>query len=368
MLRVGGAPIPGFAELSGFFRTRDGWVRTHANYPHHRARLLAALALPDDADREAFERNLAARSSEEIETRAAEAGAIAVRVRDETEWRESAPGRAAHDAPLIDVRRRQEAAVVPEGRDVPTADRPLAGVRVLDLTRVIAGPVATRTLALLGAEVLRLDPAHLPEIAAQHYDTGHGKRTALLDLRDPAGLVTFEQLLDEADVLVCGYRPGSLPERLGLAASARRPGLIRAQVSAWPLHGPWAHRRGFDSIVQATSGIALIEGDEHRPGALPAQVLDHASGYLLAAAVVDAFTTRLRRGPGCDVAVSLAGTASWLLASPHRQDDPPPAELPSPGTTTTTHGRVTTARPALSGYPDYPAPAREWGTDEARWA
>lgn len=369
MLRVDGAPVDGFAELSGFFRTADGWVRTHANYPHHRARLLSALGLPDETGRDGLVRHLATREAQEVEDLATEADAIAVRVRDEHEWAGSAPGGALQGVPLVDVRSRDTAAasVRRQPQSGVTVDRPLDGVRVLDLTRVIAGPVATRTLALLGAEVLRIDPVHLAEIVVQHLDTGQGKATARLDLRDPAGAARFEGLLDGADVLVTGYRPGAL-ERLGPTVAAQRPGQVRARVSAWGPDGPWAPRRGFDSIVQAASGIAMVEGDGVRPGALPAQVLDHASGYLLAAAVVDALDERLRDGRGRDVAVALARTAAWLLASPHRESSPDPARLPDPGTTMVVHGRVATARPALAGYPDYAAPAREWGADEPGWA
>lgn len=363
MLRVDGAPVDAFAALSGFFATRDGWVRTHANYPHHRRRILAALDLPAETDRDAFARALATREAQKVEDLAVASDAIAVRVRDERQWHESAPGLASREAALVDVRRHDVGESVP--RAAPTVDRPLAGVRVLDLTRVIAGPVATRTLALLGADVLRIDPTDIGEIPAQHLDTGQGKRTTRLNLRDDAGLSTCVALLAEADVVVTGYRPGSV-ERLGLEQLIRRPGLIHARVSAWGLAGPWAGRRGFDSIVQAASGIALIEGRD-RPGALAAQVLDHASGYLLAAATIDALGERALTGHGAAVSVSLARTAAWLLDRSERSSDPPEAPLPSPESTTITHGRVTTARPALAGGDDYPAPARPWGADEPRW-
>ena len=255
---------------------------------------------------------------------------------------------------------------------------PLAGVRVLDLTRVIAGPVATRTLALLGADVLRVDPPDPAEIEWQHLDTGQGKRSAVLDLRDATGLRTAQDLLDAADVLVTGYRPGSI-EALGLRVP---PGVVTGRVSAWGDTGPWAGRRGFDSIVQAASGIALLEGRDGVPGALPAQALDHASGYLLAAGIVDALRLRgdeVGRGDGVrrDVSVSLARTATWLLDLPGRDPLHPPATVPrrpepggGPGGTgdeTVTHGSVTTARPALPGYDDYPHPARPWTSDTPTW-
>ncbi|WP_449066680.1 CoA transferase, partial [Planomonospora algeriensis] len=201
-------------------------------------------------------------------------------------------------------------------RALPPAPLPAGGVRVLDLTRVIAGPVATRTLALLGADVLRVDPPGIPEDADSHADTGMGKRSALLDLSVPADRRAFDDLLGSADVVVTGYRPGSL-DRYGLAPEAllaRRPGLILAQLCAWGWSGSWAGRRGFDSLVQAASGIAVIESAAGgRPGALPAQALDHATGYLLAAAVLRALSDRHLTGGGRLSRLSLAGTASWLL-------------------------------------------------------
>ncbi|NEC50570.1 hypothetical protein G3I18_18625, partial [Actinospica acidiphila] len=187
---------------------------------------------------------------------------------------------------------------------------PASGLRVLDLTRVIAGPVATRTLALLGADVLRLDRPGLPELPDQHTDTGFGKRSALLDLvTDREG---FEELLAGADVVVTGYRPGAL-DRFGLGAEAlaeRRPGLVVAQLSAWGATGPWAGRRGFDSLVQVATGIAHVErGPEGRPGALPAQALDHGTGYLLAAGVLRALSDQAEAGGSRLVRAALARTA-----------------------------------------------------------
>jgi crotonobetainyl-CoA:carnitine CoA-transferase CaiB-like acyl-CoA transferase len=246
---------------------------------------------------------------------------------------------------------------------------PLAGVRVLDLTRVIAGPVATRTLALLGADVLRVDPPVPAEIEWQHLDTGQGKRSTVLDLRDGRDRRTAQELLDAADVLVTGYRPGAI-EGLGLEAPR---GVVTGRVSAWGDTGPWAGRRGFDSIVQAASGIAVLEGQDGAPGALPAQALDHASGYLLAAGIVDALA-RADGGPGVDVSVSLARTATWLLDLPGRDPLHPaaaPARHPEPAEgsarETVTHAGITTARPALPEHDDYPHPAHRWGSDAPTW-
>ncbi len=360
MFRSGGAPVEGFAELSGFFRAADGWVRTHANYPHHRTRLLTAVGLPADADRERFVRRVADLSAADVEDRAAAADAIAARVRTESDWAASEPGLAAASGDLVGVRVRSD-----HGMQRPSdGDAPLAGVRVLDLTRVIAGPVASRALALLGANVLRIDPPQMPEIVWQHSETGQGKRTARLDLRDARGLSTLRALLADADIVLTGYRPGSLEVLIGDPGS-HRPGLVHGRVCAWGRTGPWAGRRGFDSVVQAASGIAVIEGDD-APGALPAQALDHASGYLLAAGVIDALVDVRRDGAGRDVDVALARTAAWLLERPGRRQSPPPAQLPGPDTVVT-HGEITAARPVLAEFDDYPFPARTWGADAPRW-
>ncbi|MGW5316048.1 CoA transferase [Nocardia thailandica] len=360
VLRIDGAPPAAFAELSGFFPAADGWVRTHANYPHHRDRLLAVLGLPRGADAAAARARFAARPAAELEDAAAAAGALIFRVRTEQEWAASPAGTAACGGPLIAVEPR-----TPDGRGGfsrdATAERPLAGVRVLDLTRVLAGPVATRTLALLGAEVLRIDPPAMPEIAWQYLDNCQGKRSALLDLR--GGLAAFTALLAEADVLVTGYRPGAL-EALGVAAD--RPGLVHARLCAWGESGPWGGRRGFDSLVQAASGIALLEGTDGAPGALPAQALDHASGYLLAAGILDALRARAEDGRGRTVRAALARTAAWLLAAGGRTPGHGPATPPY-AAATVTHGPVVGARPAVPGYDDYPWPAPPYGADPAAW-
>ncbi len=288
-IRMDGREPTVFAPLSRFWRTADGWVRTHANYPHHRERLLRALDVPDGPDVvERVEAEMPRRSALDVQETVYAAGGLAVAVTDQ-------PLAAL---PLVETRDTGTS-----GRKLAEADLPVEGVRVLDLTRVIAGPVATRTLGLLGADVLRIDAPGLPE--DDLWDTGFGKRSALVDLP------LDNDLLDHADVVVTGYRPGAL-DRFGLSADAllaRRPGLVVAQLNAWGWTGPWADRRGFDSLVQAGSGIAAAESDGDRPGVLPAQALDHGTGYLLAGAVLRALTD----GGGRHVRLSLAGTASWLL-------------------------------------------------------
>lgn len=372
LLVDGRKPTP-FAPLSGFWRAADGWVRTHANYPHHRTRLLNALGMSEEeqgdggaASVERLARTLAALPAQEIQERVYAAGGLAVAVAPAP-----AEGAPARDLPLVEIEEVGEAV----GGRLPAAPLPASGVRVLDLTRVIAGPVATRTLALLGADVLRVDPPGLSEDPDSHIDTGMGKRSTLLDLDTTEGRSTFEELLDAADVVVTGYRPGAL-DRRGLVAEeliARRPGLIVAQLCAWGRSGPWAERRGFDSLVQAACGIAAIEADaEGRPGALPAQALDHGTGYLLAAGVLRALTERQSDGRGRVLRFSLAGTAEWLMHGISSEPVGKRVYEPTDWLTETDspHGRLRHALPPLhyEGSPgNWDTPSTRWGTDPAAW-
>ncbi|MFI6340037.1 CoA transferase [Streptomyces sp. NPDC050535] len=377
LLIDGRAPV-NFAPLSRFWRTSDGWVRTHANYPHHRARLLSALGLPADATADTVEAHLAGRSAVDVEDTVYAAGGLAVALRSAKEWAAHEQGAAVSRGPLLSRERLGDApvrALAPlAGAPAGAPLLPAAGVRVLDLTRVIAGPVATRTLALLGADVLRVDSPRLPELPDQHADTGFGKRSATLDLDRATDRRTFEELLGGADVVVTGYRPGAL-DRFGLAPEAlagRRPGLVVARLSAWGADGPWAGRRGFDSLVQAATGIAETEGSADRPGALPAQALDHGTGYLLAAAVLRSLTERTREGGTRLVRLALARTAAWLVngiaPEPARGSYEPGARLAG---TDSDLGRLRYARPPVSfagGPDDWARPPGVWGTDPARWS
>jgi|SRR5271166_828497 len=306
-----------FAPLSRYWRTADGWLRLHANYAWHRERALRVLGC--DGAPEAVEKAVLSWRGEELESALAASDALGFVVRDPQEWSTHPQGLAVAGLPLL-----ESVAGTGQGRSVGPG-RGAAGRRVLDLTRVLAGPVATRTLAAWGAEVLRLDSPHLPEIPAQAVDTLPGKRSALLDFNDPLGRAQLEELLAEADVVVQGYRPGALA-RYGLssdALAARHPHLSVVTLSAWGAAGPWAARRGFDSLVQCPTGIAVAEGDERTPGSLPAQVLDHATGYLAAAAALLALADVERGEPPRSVQLSLAQTARWLTSAGTSEPEPP---------------------------------------------
>jgi crotonobetainyl-CoA:carnitine CoA-transferase CaiB-like acyl-CoA transferase len=368
--RLEGEPMNAWAELSGFWPTATadgvtGWVRTHANYTHHRDRLLEALGLPIGTTADELLVNLHARPAQQVDDAIAERGGVATVVRREHEWREHPHARVVAEQPLVAMTRLGDGPVAQPGDT--DADAPARGIRVLDLTRVVAGPVATRTLALWGADVLRVDSPWLPEIPWQHLDTGAGKRSTTIDLeKDREAL---DDLLAEADVIVTGYRAGAL-DRFGLSPEAlaeRRPGLVVARLSAWGTEGPLADRRGFDSIVQAATGISWLEStDGENPGVMPAQALDHSAGYLLAAAVTTALRRRLDEGGSWLVETSLARVAQELLDQPRR----PRVEHEQWQPTVVTRGDVTTtaAAPHYDGGPgDWSDPAVPWGSSEPAW-
>jgi crotonobetainyl-CoA:carnitine CoA-transferase CaiB-like acyl-CoA transferase len=365
---INGQTPASFAPMSGFFRTADGWVRTHANYPHHRERLLRALGLPETAERAEAEALLSTMAAQDVEDAVTRQGGIAAAVRDHRAWFAGDQAKAVEGHPVLDVSTVEGAG---GARSVPLARRP----RVLDLTRVLAGPVASRTLAMLGCDVLRVDPPGMPEIEVQHVDTGAGKRSTLLDLCDARSHEVFRGLLAGADVLITGYRPGALAA-FGLSEERLaeiHPSLVHASLSAWGLDGPWGGRRGFDSIVQAATGIALIESaDGERPGALPAQALDHATGYLLAAGVLAALRQRDETGGTWRVRAHLARTAHWLLrtdaldAPARAVTDPSPWQVRAE----TAYGTVVQSRPAFridDGPREFAWVGRRWGADAPEW-
>jgi crotonobetainyl-CoA:carnitine CoA-transferase CaiB-like acyl-CoA transferase len=363
----------GFAPLSRFWRTADGWVRTHANYPWHRAALLGELGTAEHPD--AVAAALAERQAREVEERVFAAGGVAAAVRSLDEWRAHPQGRALATEPLIARRAVGEAG--PRNRGA--ADLPLGGVRVLDLTRVIAGPVCTRFLGALGADVLRIDPPGHPDMPPGTADTLLGKRSALLDLATRDGLEALHGLLDGADLLVQGYRPGSL-DRFGLGfeqLAERHPGLVAVFLDAWGHRGPWSSRRGFDSIVQAPTGIAMGDSpDGATPGALPCQLLDHGTGYLAAAAALDGLRRQAVLGGTHGRWLSLARTAWWLTAAPAPARAGPAGVAAGPETPswmvrlTGVQDAVTAVAPpgVFAGrtlrWPDAPT---DYGTDPAEW-
>ncbi len=294
------------------YRTRDGWIRLHTNAPHHRDAALRVLGVP--ANPEAVAAAVSAWNATELEAAMVANGACAAEMRSWQDWQHHPQGRAVLAEPLLYWRSGSTAAPSPW---VPSSTRPLAGIKVLDMTRVLAGPAATRLLAGLGATVLRIDPPWWDEPSGAP-EMSLGKRCTRLDLREAKGLERWKALLSEADVFVHGYRSNALTA-LGVDAEQRqniRPGLIDVSLDAYGFTGPWKHRRGFDSLVQMSMGIAeagqRLSGSD-RPFPLPVQALDHGTGYLLATAILRALTIRVATGVGSIVNGSLARTGALLM-------------------------------------------------------
>jgi hypothetical protein len=317
---IDGSPVAvGFAPLSRFVRcSGEGWARTHANYPHHAQALGCALGFDPASSQavKALQVAAGALTAPELEDAVFAADGCAAAMRSPTEWSAHPAGRACTDAALVIWEDAWRTSTPRSLGETARGSEAARGIRVLDLTRVIAGPVAGRTLAALGADVLRVDPPGIPELPAQHLDTGPGKRTATLDLSEAT---RREALLAGADVLLSGYRPGALA-RFGMTAeqlAERHPHLVRVSLSAWGEEGPWGERRGFDSLVQSASGIAAIcAGADETPGVLPAQALDHATGHLMAACALHALARRARGETIAPARLSLARTAAALLRAP----------------------------------------------------
>ena len=317
-----GQALSGFAPLSRLWPAADGWIRTHANYPWHRAALLGALRIPDGADTDIAKRLaevIAERAAGDVEDCVYQAGGLAVAARTTGAWQASEPGRAVAADRLVTIEPFGPADPMPAPGSLPAS-----GLRVLDLTRVIAGPVGTRMLGALGADVLRVDDPHRPELALHAVDGVIGKASTALDATTRRGRDILHGLVDQADVLVTGYRPGAL-RALDLDAeqvAQRHPGTIVVTLSAWGATGPWGDRRGFDSLVQIATGIGWATStDGTRPGVLPCQLLDHATGYLVAAGTFAALTRRARNSEATHVQLSLARTAQWLIAQGTRNDN-----------------------------------------------
>lgn len=306
---------PIWDAVAGDYRARDGWIRLHTNAPHHRDAALAVLQVAPQ--REAVAQAVAQWDADQLESAVVARGGCAGAMRGWQQWQAHPQGQAVLAEPLLHWERGLPT-TQPDGSFL--AARPLSGVRVLDMTRVLAGPVATRLLASLGAEVLRIDPPGWDE-AVLEPEVTLGKRCARLDLRTASGRRQWETLLQQADVLVHGYRSDAL-EALGLGAQQRqqiRPGLVDVSLDAYGFTGPWKARRGFDSIVQMGMGFAeqgQRDAQSDKPVPLPVQALDHATGYLMACATLRALEQRIIDGRGSVARASLARTGALLMTAP----------------------------------------------------
>ena len=316
----GWAIPPFWHPVCADYRAADGWIRLHTNIPSHARAVLQVLDVPSDPARVAAA--VGRWTADDLEAAVLAAGGAAARLRSRAEWLAHEQGRAVGGQELAAHSERTRTGPV---RTPAGGDRPLGGIRVLDLTRGVAGPVASRCLAAFGADVLRIDPVEWEEPAVVP-DVALGKRRGRIDLRAERGRAALRALVRQADVVVHGYRPGALAW-LALADEDQEfvpPGLVDVTLNAYGWAGPWVGRRGFDSLVQMSCGMAeeaMRAAGSDTPVHLPMQALDQGTGYLMAAAAVRALTERARTGRGRRVHCSLARTAEVLLEGPRRPDD-----------------------------------------------
>jgi crotonobetainyl-CoA:carnitine CoA-transferase CaiB-like acyl-CoA transferase len=301
--------------IMGVYPSRDGrWSYLHCNFPNHRAAALKVLGVAEERDSVA--RAVASWDAADLEEAIIAAGGAGGMARTQAEWANHPQAGAIGALPLLEIVRIGDSAPEP----LPNGDRPLSGIRVLDLTRVLAGPTCARTLAEHGAEVMKITAAHLPNLGYQEWDTGHGKLSAQLDLRDPAQVDILRGLVGEAHVFSQGYRPGTLAGR-GLAPEELaqiRPGLVYVSLCAFGHTGPWASRRGFDTVVQTVSGMTIrqaecVPGARPGPSFYPVSAIDYCTGYLMAFGAMAALLRRTQEGGSWLVRISLAQVGKWIL-------------------------------------------------------
>lgn len=307
-----------WAPLSGLYPCRDGFVRIHANFDHHRDGALALLGIkrqPEGVTKQDVIDALAAWDAVTFESEAASHGLVVSAVRSFEAWDKTPQAAAIAGLPVFSIERIGDA---PPNRPSTSSasQKPLAGIRVADLTRILAGPVCGRTLAAYGADVMLVNAPQLPNID-NIADTSRGKLSAHVDLTTKTGREALTTLVAGSQVFVEGYRPGGLAQ-LGFgpaALAAIRPGIVCVSLSAYGHEGPWANRRGFDSLVQTATGFnhaeAVAFGD-NKPKAMPVQILDYASGFLMAFAAQAALLRQWQEGGSWHARVSLAQTAHWI--------------------------------------------------------
>lgn len=307
-----------WGSIGGLHETSDGQVRVHDSFTNHYNAALRLLKCSPDADRAEFGSKVRQEKSLDLETAAVDVKAVIFARRSYQEWDSTPQARAVQDFPITI---RKIAASPPRAVARPDSSKKcLTSLRVLEMSRVLAAPVAGRTLAAHGADVLWVTSPNLPDLPALDRDTSRGKRTVHIDLDIPAGRTTLSDLLKESDVFLQSYRPGSLQARgfsmeTLLEQRGDRP-LICASLSAWGTDGPWSERRGFDSIVQTASGMNVSEAEHYGDGssarAMPCQALDHGAGYFLASGILVALHRQMTEGGSYQVDVSLAGVMKYL--------------------------------------------------------
>ncbi len=376
--RVNGKAPEAWGKYSGLYRTDDGFVRIHANFDHHRDGVLNLLGFDTaDIDKADVEQRLLTWSSEEFEQAAADAGLVVAKIRSFGEWDQHPHAAFSLAKPLIQMTKIGDA----KSLDLPVLkanQRPLKNLRVVELTRILAGPVSGRTLAAYGAQVMLVNGPALPNISAI-IDTSRGKCSTHIDLKTQPGKTSMDKLLQSAHVFIQGYRPDAIAG-LGYSPTAlaeKRPGIVYVSLNAYGDEGPWAGRRGFDSLVQSVSGFnhaeALASGNE-LPQTLPVPILDYASGFLMAFGAQAALLQQQREGGSWHIEVSLLQTANWLRSLGRVEDG-----FNKPRTKIAEHlvsydsgwGRLD-AMPHAASFSDTPAvwarPSTEPGTHQPNWS
>lgn len=381
-MRLDGEKVSNAANpVMGIYPAKDGrWSYLHCNFPHHRAAALKVVGTPED--KQAVAKAVAGWDALELEEAIIAAGGAGGMVRSATEWSEHPQGRAVASLPLMEIVKIGDSS--PEA--LPEGERPLSHLRVLDLTRVLAGPTCARNLAEQGADVMKISAPHIPFITHQEYDTGAGKLSAHLDLRNPADFAKIQDLVRNCDVFSQGYRPGTLADR-GLSPeklAELRPGIVCVSLCAFGHEGPWASRRGFDTAVQVVSGIAarqgeLFPGADGAPKFYPVSAIDYLTGNLMAFGAMVALRKRAEEGGSWLVRTSLAQVGHWLQKQGELDmselegvaEDFDPVEIEKWRTTTDTPmGRLTHLAPVLQ-FSETPArwerPSVPLGHSEPVW-
>ena len=376
-VEVDGAEVPAWADLSGVYPAAGGrHLQIHCNFPHHAAGVVARLGCA--SDRESVGAAIAERDVFELEAELIDDGMIGAAIRTLDEWDDHPHAVATRDLPLMSADRIGDAVALPTGNPSTGPDNSLAGLRVLDCSRVLAGPVAGQMLAGFGADLLRVGADHLPSVAVGVISTGFGKRNTSIDVRTDEGRASMESLIADADVWIDAYRPGALaahgftPERV----AELRPGIVIVQVCAFDWTGPWAGRRGFDSIVQSTTGVRWAGGEYRRdaarrpvgtPTGLPVQALDYATGFLAAGLAARLVTHQREVGGSWLGRTSLLRTRNHLVGRRAPAIFTPASIEVDPkylGSVDSDFGRVTAVLPFAGTWP---SPPERLGTSRPIW-
>ena len=355
--------------------TKDGrWFLPHFGLPNLQARVQKVLGCEFHPD--AVGKAVAEWDALDLEAAIDEARACGAMVRSNDEWLATEHGKVLAGKPIVEIIKIADSDPEP----FPEGDRPLSGIRALDLTRILAGPIAARTLAENGADVLMIAAEHLPQIKEHVMDTSHGKRSTFLNLKDKAGADKLRELARNADVFSQGYRPGEMA-KMGFAPedlAALRPGIVCLSISCFGADGPFSHRAGWEQVAQTVTGICNDGADTNngRPKLLPAAACDYTTGYLGAYGVLLALARRAREGGSYHVRVSLCQSGMFIYRQGKTRFDAPNMDLSDAELdalrveTATSHGPLRHLGPVLQlseTPPQWERPTPKFGGDQPVW-